>query len=86
MNQLAGFTIHGNGAGLNCLEYNDSFLLQFNIPAGFKKASRELLYSLGIRESILFPDLDHLAKEIASFKYGLIEREYQESKPLISHE
>ncbi len=72
MNQLAGFTIHGAGVSLNSLTDSDTFLLKFNIPKGYKKLLFELLYQVGIRESNLFPDLDHLASELASFEYGSI--------------
>ena len=58
------FTIHGNANKLEEIEWNEKYLLKFEVPANAKKTLHQLLYDLGIRESNLFPDLDHLAKEL----------------------
>ena len=73
MVQLSMFTIHGNKLIIDEIENNDKFLRKYRIPSSAKKEIVQQLKFLGIRRSNLFPDLDHLAKEIKglSFKtYG----------------
>ena len=62
--QLSAFTIHGANTPLNEHEGNERFLVRFVIPARAKSLLRIDLFSMGIRESHLFPDLDHLANEL----------------------
>lgn len=62
--QSAAFTIHGTTTALNEHPEKNHFLLEFEVSGEVK---RELLYALkvvGIRESYLFPDLDHLALDL----------------------
>ena len=71
--QLSVFSIHGDKTPLN--EHDDSglFLTRFEIPAISKKVLRLELLALGIRESNIFPDLDHLADELKTMaRDGLI--------------
>ncbi len=63
MVQLSVFTLHGNGRPLDDLPDKNNFLLKFHIPKKSKALLKEQLKYLSVRESILFPDLDHLANE-----------------------
>jgi len=62
--QLSVFSIHGSKVPLNEYEGKDQFLIKFEIPPESKGMLRLKLISLGVRESSLFPDLDHLADEL----------------------
>ncbi len=66
--QLSAFTIHGIATPLEDLKDRDKFLIRFDIPASKKEGLLEDLFKLGIRESNLFPDLEHLAKDVATWK------------------
>jgi len=66
--QLSAFTIHGTAKPLENLDNNDKFLIKFVIPASAKVGLWEELFRLGIRESNLFPDLEHLAQELAELQ------------------
>lgn len=71
--QLSVFTIHGNKNPLDNYEGNERFLMKFEIPAESKKSLRLELFAFGIRESNIFPDLDHLADELRAMTIeGLI--------------
>lgn len=67
--QLSVFTIHGSGRAMDDLPDADKFLIKFRIPSESKKVLRQQLEYLGIRESNLFPDLEHLAKEIRALTF-----------------
>ena len=67
--QLSAFTIHGSGKSINDLPDNDSYLIKFLIPTNSKSLLLEQLKYLGVRESNLFPDLEHLANEIRSLVF-----------------
>lgn len=69
MVQLSVFTIHGSGKILDELPNTDRFLIKFSIPHESKNDLKEQLKFLGVRESNLFPDLDHLANEIRSLRF-----------------
>jgi hypothetical protein len=69
MVQLSTFTIHGSGKSIYDCAKTDDLLIKFLIPASSKKQLREELKYLGIRESNLFPDLEHLAQEIKSVTF-----------------
>jgi len=43
--------------------------LKFKIPKKAKNDLKSQLKTMGVRESNLFPDLDHLAKEIKSLRF-----------------
>lgn len=70
--QLSVFTIHGRREPLNELPNADSYLLKFEIPAEAKKRLFNFLDLLGIRESNLFPDLEHLANYMAKWEYEML--------------
>ena len=59
--QRAGFTIHDSSKNIREICDNRS-LHTIIIPKSRKKYFRKLLYSLGIREEFLFPDISHVAK------------------------
>lgn len=71
--QLSAFTIHGTATPLEDLKNSNKFLIKFEIPASAKKGLREDLFKLGISESNLFPDLEHLAKDVAMWKPPTVE-------------
>ena len=70
--QRSVFTIHEFGApsvedmydGLLGSANGKPFLWKYHIPASAKPIIRKELYALGITPYALFPDLDHLAKEV----------------------
>ena len=67
--QLSGMTIHGSPEPLETREGNDSFLRKFEISSEYKDILRSRLGALGIRERNLFPDLEHLAKDLKKDNY-----------------
>jgi len=69
MVQLSVFTLHGSGLSLDDLPGKEKFLLKFHIPKESKEKLKDELKYLGIRESNLFPDLDHLANETRALKF-----------------
>lgn len=71
--QLSVFSIHGSTVPLNEYAGHDQFLIKFEIPPESKRPLRLELVALGIRESNMFPDLDHLAVELKEMaREGLI--------------
>jgi len=72
MVQQGAFTIHGDGTDLADIAYGEfpPWRVAFRVPSKHKDHIRELLMSLSISESTLFPDLAALAKDIKgrSFK------------------
>jgi hypothetical protein len=71
MVQLSVFTIHGLSNQLDHLYGNAGFLYKLVIPSNEKKNFRRGLRMMGISESLIFPDLEHLAKEIETSKFSL---------------
>ena len=71
MVQLSGFTIHGSRNPLDSLAESDQFLVKYEIQAKSKAKIKNQLGMVGITEANLFPDLDHLASDLASRKYDL---------------
>ena len=67
--QLSAFTIHGSKTPMEDLPSPETFLLEFSIPASSKESIIANLFYLGVRESTLFPDLEHLAKELAELDF-----------------
>jgi len=63
MVQLSVFTVHGSAMDLEGLPNRHDFLMKFEVPATAKPLLAEQLKTLGVRESALFPDLEHLASE-----------------------
>ena len=68
--QSSEFTIHGTNTPLNKIENNERFLLKYVIPATVKPTILSSLKKLGIKESYLFPDLERLAAEIKTLRFG----------------
>lgn len=66
MMQQSAFTIHGTKNPLNDLPDSEKFLMQFRIPAKAKPSLKSTFQMLGVTESHLFPDLEHLAKDLMS--------------------
>lgn len=62
-NQFAAFTVHNTMKKLIDI-CNDSTLCRITIPHQYKERLREELFICGISQSYIFPDLEHLAKEI----------------------
>ena len=63
LQQQSAFTLHGTRTPLDELPESHLFLKSFMIPAAARDGLAKNLLWLGIRESSLFPDLDHLAAE-----------------------
>ena len=64
MVQMSTFTIHGISTPLEHLEKSDKFLIKLEIPAENIDTFKQGIHMLGINESTLFPDLEHLAAEL----------------------
>ena len=60
--QQSCFTMHGPGIPIEALDYHDEILIRWDIPRTAKADIRSELSYLGVNESTLFPDLEHLAK------------------------
>jgi len=69
MVQLSVFTLHGSRRLLEDIPGFEIFIHKFIIPSHAKTAIRHGLKLLGVREMALFPDLEHLAKDIASTRF-----------------
>jgi len=69
MVQLSVFTIHGGCEPLESLPNHGKYLMKFEIPSKSKKRLQKLLWDVGIRESNIFPDLEHLANEMSRGVY-----------------
>ena len=62
--QQSVFTMHGSSKPLEEYEGRQNFLRKYIIPAKSKHALWVSVQQLGIKESYLFPDLDHLSIEL----------------------
>jgi len=69
MVQLSGMTIHGSPTPLNDRPKIKECLMKFTIPADSKDFLQLQLARLGIRARNLFPDLEHLAADLAADLY-----------------
>jgi hypothetical protein len=69
MLQQSVFTVHGSPQPLEARANADAYLARLSIPANAKPAIQADLWKLGVRESDLFPDLDHLAQELSSMTF-----------------
>lgn len=67
--QLSVFTIHSSGDPLEEFRDAHNFLHKFTVSADAKKHILSDLDNVGIRQHILFPDLEHLAKHLAGMKF-----------------
>jgi hypothetical protein len=71
MVQSSVFTIHGISAPLDELPNAEDFLMKIEIPKDVKRYFRGVLKLFGITESYLFPDLEHLAKEVKELRFDV---------------
>lgn len=69
--QRSTFTIHGSRVALEELPDQDKFLQKFVVPAVAKPQLKEIMKAFGYSEANLFPDLEHLAKEIRSLRFAM---------------
>jgi hypothetical protein len=69
MVQQAAFTLHGTRTPLNKLPNAKAFVRRFDIQPSLKAELIRELDVLGFDESDLFPDLDHLARELGRTKF-----------------
>ncbi len=67
--QLSVFTLHSKNTSIEKIKNHDSFLYKFKIDKNSKKKIRKELKYLGIRESSLYPDLEHLALDVSRSKF-----------------
>jgi len=65
MTQLSAFTVHGNRAPLESDPNAEEFLRKVVIPKTAKPQILQSLHRAGIREEVLFPDLECLARNSA---------------------
>jgi len=70
MAQQSVFTIHGSPTPLEEIQRHDEFLMKILVHQNAKAKIREDLRSLGIRLATMFPDLDHLADDLAEGPEG----------------
>lgn len=64
MVQASEFTIHGSESPISKLPNSEIFLISITLPKASKNAFRQTLNLFNLNESFLFPDLEHLAKQI----------------------
>ncbi|HUT13690.1 MAG TPA: FRG domain-containing protein [Thermoguttaceae bacterium] len=69
MVQASQFTIHGSESPLTDLDNAETFLISICVPKAAKNAFRQILNVFHLNDSYLFPDLEHLAKQIQSLNY-----------------
>ena len=67
--QMARFTIHGIKEPMEMLPLASKFLVKCTIPAAAKPSLAIFLFDVGVRLSNLFPDLEHLAKDMLGRTY-----------------
>jgi hypothetical protein len=65
MLQQSAFTLHGDVLPLELASKHTDYLLEFAIPGPAKANLAQELHAVGIRQSMLFPDLTSLAACIA---------------------
>ena len=68
--QKSVVTIHGRDVPLQKLPEAEKFLARIYIPAKHKDEFRRVLSLYGISQSLLFPDLENLSKELGSMKFS----------------
>lgn len=62
--QASNFTVHGTDTPIDESAENTQFLVKLEIPSPDKQNLLETLEVLGIRQSQLFPDLQHLSADL----------------------
>jgi hypothetical protein len=68
--QQSMFTIHSEGTALEMLSGSESCLYRWVIPAEAKQELRSQLGRMGISGTTLFPDLEHLATDLAVSRWA----------------
>ena len=68
--QQSAFTIHGSSSPIELMPGTDDFLVRIRIPAAARVGLHTMLALLGVSRATLFPDLDHLALELAALEFG----------------
>jgi FRG domain-containing protein len=68
--QQSAFTIHGDATPLDNLPGVDTFTRKYIIPAASKAKLRAQLKVLGFTLHKLFPDLEHLASDLAAMRFS----------------
>jgi len=69
MIQSSQFTIHGSDVALTELKDAERYVISIIIPKAVKSAFRQILNLFHMNDSYLFPDLEHLARQIQSLPY-----------------
>lgn len=69
MVQSSEFTLHGTAHPIEELPSADRFVIRIKIPSTAKCEMKQMLNLLHIKDSYLFPDLEHLAKELQENQY-----------------
>lgn len=69
LTQISVFTLHGHNELIEKMQNAQDFIIKIKVPKGSKRNLREQLKHLGVRASNIFPDLDHLAKEVKMTKF-----------------
>ena len=67
--QLGVHTVHGSNRAIEAHKDQDKFLMKWVVPAVAKSRIRGELGLLGIRTSTVFPDLEHLARDITELRF-----------------
>ncbi len=70
MVQASQFTVHGSESAMTELQNAETFLISITVPGTVKSAFRQILKLFHLNDSYLFPDLDHLARQIQSQDYS----------------
>lgn len=70
MTQQSVFTIHASGRAIEDLAASDTFVVRYLIPAASKAGLLSQLKQLGLKESTVFPDLEHLAHEVRELTFA----------------
>ena len=65
--QQSVFTIHGSDSPLDQDDKRETFQRSFVIPGEYRKILAAEIMMLGLSESSLFPDLEHLSRDINLF-------------------
>jgi hypothetical protein len=67
--QMSRFTIHGLKESLESQPWTNEVLVKIVVPMKAKPQIAAFLFSMGVRLANLFPDLEHLAKDILGRRY-----------------
>lgn len=73
MVQRSRFTIHGCEAPIESIDGIGPYLIRLVVPPEGKRRIKVELQSLDIRSSVLFPDLEHLAEDLAAGAYSAVD-------------